>query len=90
MTFCLNFYVIWPSNCFLNNVQITDYYFKIQGKMSEKLAKPKAILDGSFLIAVYFIFWIVVTVVLPILSIGLRLYSKESDTMHDHTPETGT
>ena len=55
--------------------------------MNEQFAKPKAILNGSLLIALYFIFWIVVTVVLPILSLGLRLYTKEQDTLNDHTQE---
>ena len=55
--------------------------------MNAHLAKPKAILNGSLLIALYFIFWIVVTVVLPILSLGLRLYTKEQDILNDHTQE---
>ena len=52
-----------------------------------QLAKPKTILNGSLLIALYFIFWIVVTVVLPILSLGLRLYTKEQGILKDHTQE---
>ena len=55
--------------------------------MNAQLSKPKAILNGSLLIALYFIFWIVVTVVLPILSLGLRLYTKEQDILNDHTQE---
>ena len=55
--------------------------------MNAQLAKPKAILNGSLLIALYFIFWIVVTVVLPILSLGLRLYTKEQGILKDHTQE---
>ena len=51
--------------------------------MSENAAKPNAIINGSIIIAVYFIFWVIVTVVLPIISIGLRLYSKESQTVND-------
>ena len=56
--------------------------------MSENTAKPNAIINGSIIIAVYFIFWVIVTVVLPIISIGLRLYSKESQSINDHTPDT--
>ena len=56
--------------------------------MSENAAKPNAIINGTILIAVYFIFWVIVTVVLPIISIGLRLYSKESQTINDQAPDT--
>ena len=56
--------------------------------MSENAAKPNAIINGSIIIAVYFIFWVIVTVVLPIISIGLRLYSKESQTINDQAPDT--
>ena len=56
--------------------------------MSENSAKPNAIINGSIIIAVYFIFWVIVTVVLPIISIGLRLYSKESQIKNDHTTDT--
>ena len=56
--------------------------------MSENAAKPNAIINGSIIIAVYFIFWVIVTVVLPIISIGLRLYSKESQSKNDHTPDS--
>ena len=56
--------------------------------MPENAAKPNAIINGSIIIAVYFIFWVIVTVVLPIISIGLRLYSKESQSINDQTPDT--
>ena len=56
--------------------------------MSENTAKPNAIINGSIIIAVYFIFWVIVTVVLPIISIGLRLYSKESQIKNDKAPAT--
>ena len=56
--------------------------------MSENAAKPNAIINGSIIIAVYFIFWVIVTVVLPIISIGLRLYSNESQSINNHTPDT--
>ncbi len=55
--------------------------------MNAQLSKTKAILNGSLLIALYFIFWIVVTVVLPILSFGLRLYTKERGILKDHRQE---
>ena len=55
--------------------------------MSENAAKPNAIINGSIIIAVYFIFWVIVTVVLPIISIGLRLYSKESQIINDQDPD---
>ena len=55
--------------------------------MNAQFAKPKAILNGSLLIALYFIFWIVVTVVLPIRSLGLRLYTKEQGVLKDNTQE---
>ena len=56
--------------------------------MSENAAKPNAIINGSIIIAVYFIFWVIVKVLLPIISIGLRLYSKESQSKNHHTPDT--
>ena len=56
--------------------------------MSENAAKPNAILNGSIIIVVYFIFWVIVTVVLPIISIGLRLHSKASQIINDQTPDT--
>ena len=55
--------------------------------MSENAAKPNAIINGSIIIVVYFIFWVIVTVVLPLMSIGLRLYSKESQIINDHTTD---
>ena len=56
--------------------------------MPENAEKPNPIINGSIIIAVYFIFWIIVTVVLPIISIGLRLYSKESQIINDQTSDT--
>ena len=59
--------------------------------MNAQLAIPKTILNGSLLIALYFTFWIVVTVILTIISFGLRLYTKERGILKDHTqqePET--
>ena len=57
--------------------------------MNAQLAKPKAILNGSLIIAIYFIFWIIVTVAMPILSLGIRLYTKEQGILKDHTQEPG-
>ena len=56
--------------------------------MSENAAKLNAIINGSIIIALYFIFWVIVTVVLPIISIGLRLYSKESQIINDQVPDS--
>ena len=56
--------------------------------MSENAAKLNAIINGSIIIAVYFIFWVIVTVVLPIISIGLRLYTKESQIRNDQAQDT--
>ena len=56
--------------------------------MTENAAKPNTIINGSIIVVVYFIFWVIVKVVLPIISIGLRLYSKESQIINDHTPDT--
>jgi len=51
--------------------------------MSDNAAKPNTILNGAIIIAMYFVFWVIVTVVLPIISIGIRLYSKESQIVND-------
>jgi len=56
--------------------------------MSENAAKQKTIINGSIIVVVYFIFWVIVTIVLPIISIGLRLYSKESQIINDQAPDT--
>lgn len=80
----------WPGTCFYFSMSQIFYLVKRQVKMNAQLAKSKAILNGSLLIALYFVFWIVVVVVLPILSIGLRLYTKEQGILKDHTQEPGT
>ena len=80
----------WPGTCFYFSMSQIFYLVKRQVKMNAQLAKSKAILNGSLLIALYFVFWIVVAVVLPILSIGLRLYTKEQGILKDHTQEPGT
>ena len=51
--------------------------------MPEYKEKRYTILDRSIMIAIYIVFWIIVTVFLPIISIGLRLYSKESKILND-------
>ena len=55
--------------------------------MLENAKKPNTNINGSIIITVYFIFWVIVTVVLPIISIGLRLYSKESQIINDQAPD---
>ena len=56
--------------------------------MSDNTANLNTIINGSIIIAVYFIFWVIVTVVLPIISVGLRLYSKESEIINEKTSNT--
>jgi len=56
--------------------------------MAENSAKPSTIINGSIIFALYFIFWVILIVMLPIISIGLRLYSKESHINNDQTPVT--
>ncbi len=51
--------------------------------MPENKEQRNTILDRSIMVAIYIVFWIIVTVFLPIISIGLRLYSKESKTLND-------
>ena len=56
--------------------------------MTENAAKPNSIINGSIIIALYFIFWVIATFVLPVISIGLRLYSNQSHTKKDPAPDT--
>ena len=77
----------WLGTCFHFCPCHILYLEQRRVRMNAQLAKPKAILDGSILIALYFIFWIVVTVVVPIVSLGLRLYTKERGMLKDHTQE---
>ena len=44
--------------------------------MSENAAKQNAIINGSIFIAVYFIFWVIITVLLLIISIGFKIIFK--------------
>ena len=46
--------------------------------MNAQLVKPKTILNGSLLIALYFTFWIVVTVVLDIQLPFIQRHIKSS------------
>ena len=55
--------------------------------MSEYNVKPNDFFDRLLTITIHVIFWIIVTFVLPIISIGLRLFLKESQITSDHTPE---
>jgi len=55
--------------------------------MLENAAKPNSIINVLIIIALYSIFWVIVTVVLPIISIVLRLHSKESQIINDQTPD---
>ena len=80
----------WPGTCFSFSMSQIFDLVKRQVKMNAQLAKSKAILNGSLLISLYFVFWIVVAVVLPILSIGLRLYTKEQGILKDNNQEPGT
>ena len=51
--------------------------------MSEYQAKPNSIINGSIITALYFIIWVIVKLLLPIISIGLRIYTKESQIKND-------
>ena len=56
--------------------------------MLDNAVKSNIIVNGSIMIGVYFIFWIVVTIVLPIISLGLRLFLKESQIVSNNTTDT--
>ena len=56
--------------------------------MLDNAVKSNIIVNGSIMIGVYFIFWIVVTIVLPIISLGLRLFFKESQIVSNNTTDT--
>ncbi len=51
--------------------------------MMEFKAKQNSIFEKSISIAVYLTFWIIAKFVIPIISLGLRLYSKESQIKND-------
>ncbi len=55
--------------------------------MYATLEKSKAIINGSLVISIYLIFWILLTVVMPIISLGMRFYSKEQRILKDLTEE---
>ena len=56
--------------------------------MLDNAVKSNIIVNGSIMIGVYFIFWIVVTIVLPIIYLGLRLFLKESQIVSNNTTDT--
>lgn len=56
--------------------------------MFECKAKKNFIFEKLIAIAVYLIFWVIATFVIPIIYLGLRLYSKESKIISGNTPET--
>ena len=56
--------------------------------MLDNAVKSNIIVNGSIMISVYFIFWIVVTIVLPIISLGLKLFLKESQIVSNNTTDT--
>ena len=56
--------------------------------MLDNAVKSNIIVNGLIMIGVYFIFWIVVTIVLPIISLGLRLFLKESQIVSNNTTDT--
>ena len=56
--------------------------------MSEYSVKPNDFFDRLITITVHVIFWIIVTFVLPIISLGLRLFLKKSQNTSDHIPES--
>ena len=56
--------------------------------MSERKIIPNAIINGSIIIAVYLISWVILKVLLPIFSIGLRLYSKKPQIINEPNQDT--
>ena len=56
--------------------------------MSKYNIKPNGFFDRLIIITVHLIFWVIVTFVLPIISLGLRLFVKKSQIKSDHTLET--
>tara|TARA_B100000686_G_C16431726_1_gene782491 strand:- start:518 stop:700 length:183 start_codon:yes stop_codon:yes gene_type:complete len=55
--------------------------------MSGNAVKQNGVISGSIIIAIYLIFWVIATVLLPIISVGLRLYSKESQIKNEQTQD---
>ena len=56
--------------------------------MLDNTTKSNVIVNWSMMIGVYLIFWIVVTIILPTISLGLKLFLKKSKTIDDHSPKT--
>ena len=55
--------------------------------MSGNAVKQNGVISGSIIIAIFLIFWVIATVLLPIISVGLRLYSKESQIKNEQTQD---
>ena len=55
--------------------------------MLECKEKQNSFFEKLIAIAVYLTFWFIATFVIPIISLVLRLYSKESLIIRDQTPE---
>ena len=56
--------------------------------MLECNAKHNSIFEKLNTIAVSLIFWVIATFAIPILSLGLRLYSKELQTVNDNAQDS--
>ena len=55
--------------------------------MLECKAKQNSIFEKLIAISVYLIFWFIATFVIPIISLGLRLYSKGSQIKNELTQD---
>ena len=51
--------------------------------MSDYKTKQYLIIEGIIIISIYFIFWVIVTVLIPIISVGLRIFPKEPQKILD-------
>ena len=56
--------------------------------MSDYKAKTNTIIDRTIIFAIYLIFWVIVTVLLPIFSVGLRLFSKVPQIKNNSTKDS--
>ena len=56
--------------------------------MPEYKTKNYSIINGLIIIAIYFIFKTILTVSIPILSMVLRLYTKDPHLINDSNKET--
>ena len=55
--------------------------------MSDHKAKTNTIIDRTIIFALYLIFWVIVKVLLPISSVGLRLFSKVPQIKNNSTKD---